>query len=650
MQGKGIMTTRLGEWSVRLSLAAGCFSALSACSAQEQTELVAGMTTQMQVPKELNSVGIAVQSGGRLIFCDSYPVADGEVTLPSTLGLQPDGDKSTPITLSVLGFKTPQPNFSGDCLVKLPDVGESDVSVIRRRRTPYIADRVLYLPMPLKHACTEQSCGEGQTCIGGECKTQDIDPATLPEFRESLIYGNTNTCFSVSSCMPEYASIPASLVDGSHCRFRLITPGDTPLPIVAGLNVRIMHENFTPEILDQDPDEGFVIDDPSNPTEFRLATSLCESRYKTGKILGVWGSTMCPSKATYQPLCDEDARTIMSGEYSPFGPSTCVKGQRLRPTESALYVLMDRSKSMADFFGEKGLQEVLDLSLQDPVFERTYVGFKFMPATPADCTATETSPNAFASLAAPGDVPFTLALDARSAVASKIGDTANLLSTDPELYLDAVMGPGGAYAALENLQPTAPSTAFNRRALLILGNRDLWSHCGGQSPQELAAAALAKDIHTYVVALRAPAGADQAGRDPVADASAIAAAGGTELFDATSNPDVGALALATIVTDLGSCVYDQPEGMSLASAKQSTTLSYFDPVTQTKVVVPYDAACSDSSTGGSGWNLDSEGRVRVCGASCDSLRSTIKTSAIAAAQLSLPHPMIPIYANPPCGT
>lgn len=640
------MTTRLVGCTVRVALAAVCAVSLAACSAEDQTELVAGMTTQMQVPKELHSVGIVVQLGGKPVYCESYPVADGEVTLPSTMGLTPTGAPSAPVTVSVFGFKTPQPDFSGDCLLKIPDIGDNDVSVIRRRRTPYVPSRILYLPMPLKHACTDKSCPDGETCIGGQCKTQDIDPTTLPVYKDSLILGNTNTCFSIGTCMPEFAAIPAMLVDADTCRFRVDIPDGADMPMV-GLNVRIMHENFTPEVLDQDPEEGFVIPDPLKPTEFQLASTLCESRYKDGKILAVWASTLCPSKTPYQPICNDELQQMMKGTYSSYGNSTCVTGDRLRPTESALYVVMDRSQSMSDFFGEQGLQEVLNLSLQDPVFERTYVGFKFMPAAAADCSA---SPNSFATLSAPGDVPFTLAVNARTAIAAKIGDAGSLLPNDPDLYLDAVMSSGGAFAALHDLQPTAPSTAFNRKALLVLGNRDLWTRCGGDSPDQLAAQALAQDIHTYVVALRAPAGTDQGGRDPVLDAQTISLAGGTELFDATTDPNVGALALSTIVADLGSCVYDQPEGASLAQNKAVTTLSYFDALAQAKVVVQYDAGCSESSTTASGWNLDSEGRVRMCGAACNALRSTIKASAIFAAQQSLPSPLIPIHVNPPCSS
>ena len=621
---------------------------LAACSAEEQTQFVAGLTTQMQVPKELSSVGIVVQSGGKLVFCDNYPVADGTASLPSTLGLRPSGDPATPVTMTVLGFETAQPNFATDCVVSRPEVGQDGVRVIRRRRSPYVPNRVLYLPMPIKHVCSDVGCSEGQTCIGGECKPLDIDPSTLPEYHDQIVFGDTNTCFGATLCLPGGMTIPARLVDAAQCKFRLDLPDGLPAPV--GLNVRILHENFTPEVLDLDPEEGFTVPDPSKPLEFQLAPSLCTSRYKTGKILAVWASSVCLSKTPYQPICSGDLGQILAGTYgSASGEATCVAGARLRPTESALYVLMDRSASMGAFFGDAGLQQVLSLSLQDPVFERTNVGFKFLPATNAACGATEAAPNSYASLTAPGDVPFTLALDAQSAIAAKIGDTSNVSASDAPLFLDAVLSPGGAYAALRKLTPTAPSTAFNRRALLILGNRGLWTRCsGGVSPDQLAATALANGMHTYAVALAAPGTANQEGREPLADASAIATAGGTTVFDATTDPNAGALALATITADLGSCVYDKPADVDLNAGRANLTLSYFDPIYQVQTVIHHDAACLSSSTTGTGWNVDKEERVRVCGAPCSRLRDVLMASATLAAKASLPAPLLPIHVNVPC--
>jgi len=620
--------------------------AAAGCTPDQPTQLVAGMTTQMQVPDEIRSVGIVVQSGGRLVFCDEYPVADGLVTLPSTLATSAEGSPATPVTVTVLGFSRPQGTFSADCVVAQPDVGEDGVTVMRRRRSTYLENRALYLPMPIKHACTDVKCAEGETCVGGLCQDMIVDPSSLVDYDDRLVFGTTNTCFSVSRCLSLAESIPARLVDPVTCEFELKIPEGIELPSNAAVNVRVLHENYTPEVLDLDEAEGFVLSGEAGTKRFRLASNLCASRYKTGKILEVWATAACPSKTPLQPICKNDQQDIISGALSPFDQAACVVGDRLVPTESALYVIMDRSESMGAYLGADGLQQLLSLSLEDPVFERTRVAFKFLPAQPQDCSA---APNPFAAPFAPGDVPFTVAKEAQSLVAPLIADTSNVLASDPQLFLDAALSAEGAYAALRDLSPTTPTTAFNRRALLLVGNRDFVSHCAGVGLAEsLAAAGLAEDIHTYVAVLSAPATTNQGGRDPVADAAAIATAGGTEVFDATVDSNVGATALQTIVTDLGSCLYDAPGGVDLSTNPEQSTLTYFNSLTQSRQNIAYNAQCSEVSTGASGWNTDSFGRIRVCGSACDTLRDTMKLASAFAAQDGRPAPLIPLQLTRPC--
>ena len=57
----------------------GSAAGFAGCTSQP-TEIVSGVTTQLQVPKFLQSVGVVVQLGGRLVFCESYDVVDGTVT------------------------------------------------------------------------------------------------------------------------------------------------------------------------------------------------------------------------------------------------------------------------------------------------------------------------------------------------------------------------------------------------------------------------------------------------------------------------------------------------------------------------------------------------------------------------------------------
>jgi hypothetical protein len=71
-------------------LMAGFGLALTASSCTNPaTEIVAGFTTQIQVPKELQSVVVVITQGGRPIRCRVYRVTDGTVRLPGTIGIIP---------------------------------------------------------------------------------------------------------------------------------------------------------------------------------------------------------------------------------------------------------------------------------------------------------------------------------------------------------------------------------------------------------------------------------------------------------------------------------------------------------------------------------------------------------------------------------
>ena len=101
---------------------------------------------------------------------------------------------------------------------------------------------------------------------------------------------------------------------------------------------------------------------------------------------------------------------------------------------------MDRSKSMAPFFGPKGVQSVLDLSLQDPGLQTTRVAFKFAPGAAADCAAAPG--NTFSTFGA-SDIAFGTPESTRQGIAGRLADVANVTSDNPSVFWDAasVSGP-----------------------------------------------------------------------------------------------------------------------------------------------------------------------------------------------------------------
>ncbi|MFO0552770.1 MAG: hypothetical protein U0271_30540 [Polyangiaceae bacterium] len=630
-------------------LALGACSAFTAASCTtEPTEIVAGNTTQIQVPKDLQAVGVVVRFGGTLISCKSYPLTDGTVTLPSTLGLVPQegrGDEVLePVTYTVLGFRTAEQglNFDDTCVASLPSADSPEVVVMRSKRVPYLTDHILYLPMPLRESCTGVACDDTQTCVGGVCEDNLVDPATLSEYQDSFVFGDANTCFDVDICLPTGITQPAIVVDPDTCTFRYpVLPDQEPPDVPAGnLNVEIVYSSFGTEILDLDDKEGFVFPDANDPLTFKLADNLCESNYKTGKILAVFASPTCAAKPPLQPICSDDMAGIQAGDRSPQADTPeplCTLGEPLVPSESALYVLLDRSASMSDLYGPSGLEFAVNIPLKNPVAARTQLALSFLPADSSDCSTS--------SYLTP-DFGFDDVDTLRSPIGTALSAPDTLLSTDPELYLDGAMA--GAYSALLAAMPLE-SARFNRRALIIVGNRDLQSHCAPSpgTATELAQAAKAQGIFTYAAVLDAPAGAPQFGDDPQASAASIATAGGTTVFDAIADESEGALAVQKVFNDLGSCVYDPPSSLVRNFA---THLSFVDPVTLDRTDIPRNDACNGEAAAEveDGWGLESDGAVRICGPSCASLRQTLTDTASSFAVLGQPAPKIPIVASVPC--
>ena len=379
---------------------------------------------------------------------------------------------------------------------------------------------------------------------------------------------------------------PAVLVDATTCTFR------SPVDVDDGkLNVEVVYSSFGTEILDLDDKEGFVFVD-GDPRSFRLADNLCASNYKTGKILGVYAAPGCPAKRASQPICTSELQAIQGGSRAVAveREDLCSVAQPLTPSDSAVYLVMDNSRSMAAHFGDTSLSNVLDQTLASPTAQQSRLALSFMPAAASDCPADSST---FAS----PSFGFESAADMRDPIADALGDADNVLADDPELYTDGAML--GAYEALRD-------ESASRKALVLIGNRDFGSHCARDDGEDLeqaatrAADALDQDkIETYVALVD--------GADATAEtrAGAIATSGGTQ----------GPVTLVDAMVQLNSCVYDAPN-----SALDITHLSFMDPITKERVVIDEDPACTD------GFAVDS-GQIRVCGNACASIRSAMLNSA-----------------------
>jgi hypothetical protein len=644
-----------------------------ACSAQEPTEIVGGVTTQIKVPEYLRSVGITVQVGGRVRFCETYPVTGGLTVLPATLGLLGAAGlaPTDTVTVQVLGLRAEASAFDTDCFGIYAQQGAAEpgqddnreVLVIRRRRLTFVDGRILYLPLPLKESCQDQACPEDQTCVAGACVPMDVNPKTLPDYHERLAFGTTNTCFNGDLCLPSAATFPAQLLDPATCTFHVQWSPELPQPSPGDLNVRMFYNSFGSEVLDIDPtgsapdqQEGFSFPDPDDPFTFQLAPNLCSTNYQKDRILAVEASAFCPAKRGYQPICEEYSAPnprsgAPAGSPGGLGVGLCTIAA-LEPVESVVYVLMDRSFRMYPFYGDGGLRFAIELPLSSPVARRTSLAFGPLPADPTQCGS-----NAYAT----PQVDFGGVADVRQPIADILSTLDSVLPDNPpQVALEAALQ--GAYSAVAN-QPVLAPDGFAQRAVVVISNRDIdvGACMGGPTATALAqqAAQGANPIATYAVALGDPNEDNPtADASTVASASALATAGKTRVFDGVADGAKGATAVLDVLTDLGTCVYRVNRlDLGAIDLPPSALLSYVDPLSPSSsaVDIPYAAGCSATAPSDvSGWAAEG-GRVRICGQACTALRNVVSRVTTVALQQKQQQPdqqfsapPVPVVVSAPC--
>ncbi len=662
------------------------------CGRQHATEIVPGVMSQVQVPRDLQSIRVDVWASGVQKFCQYYSVFDGTVRLPRTLGLTPAAGPSETVTVEIRGY-TVDPTMAdqgasnGECsglaTTSLKNPGNSPPNgssaptiprVLRRSIQSYVDQSQIFLPMPLRYSCfdtdccgTDATCATGltQTCKGGTCVDAHTDPATLVDFDESLVFGDTSLCFSPMRCMPPAASFPAVAVDANNCVYGF--PVAPPPGAAGNMNVKVFYRDMLypanggapqmlnageAEILDLDPQEGFTL--VQGQAQFKLAPGLCTMAKNFAnppppspneviqrEISDIQVTALCPPKTLLQPICAGETTSTMTSNLPDGGTSTdggCNVANTLNPSPSAVYILMDDSMSMAPEFGMGPFQDVLGFSLTDPAFRNTYVAFSFFPHAMNTCP---TAPTSYAPM-----IPFGLAASVKPMVATALNKSP--LTIEANLYLDVAMtgGMNGAYGAVTTFVQSMAFPTINRAAVMFLLNRHLRDPTTSCNPSAsystLAMSALTAPtpVYTYVVVLNPT--------DPsvmVSEYDLITTAGGTGTAKDATTPANGAIAFEQIVADLGTCLYD-------AGGTQLTdVIGYNDPLKGFQTLTR-DPSCTAKTAGpgptGVGWNLDGK-QVAICGTACTQLRQALATATGAAAMMDAGTlPDVPVVDIKPC--
>jgi hypothetical protein len=589
---------------VAFAIAAG-----AGCSAKPPTQFTVGVQSQIQVPKDLKTVRITASAGGTRGFCATYPVEDGIARLPQSLALAPGGDPNTPVTVTVIGFEKTKNDVDGtfrdECLIPSVSADPADVDraqIVRRSKQPYAPAKNIYVPMPLKYSCYGVDCKDGQTCKGGTCVDPTVDLASLPVYAPDLLYGNTSTCFDEDACLGD--AIGPTIVDAAQCIYEL-PPGSSLRDV--GMNVRAVFEGGGVEVLDLG-DEGFTLPDTSKPNRFRLAAGVCHPAPGGRRIANVNASRTCVSKNAFQPMCAKS-------------------GVHLRSAASALYILMDRDDLMGNYIGPAAtpadaIDKVLGVALTDPVFSRTKVALKLVPvATPNECAA--------GGYKTPDTIPN---LTAFSEVWEAAGPLSQFLRTTPtsataKLAADVALTDGATTSGFTNVP--------NHKTLLLVTNRDPGaSTCNNMLGANIASLASQK-IDTWVLSLRVNGElpADLTSRQSAVKALEMQGARviSAESADTTASQLAVVAGLSALVGHLGACVYEKPGTVDPNAVRVS-----FKPPTSANVDVPYASTCTEGANV-DGWNVNGD-VLRICGASCNTLRAAVATAGQINTQHNISNP------------
>jgi hypothetical protein len=567
----------------------------------------------MRVPREIGVLRIVARGDTGSLTCETRAIAG---PAPASAFVTAPGRDGEAVTVIAAGFAGPTP--ADPCSV-------DGAAVVRRARTRFEGGERLYLPMPLRHACVNVTCPEGETCAAGQCVSAEIGSGGLVTFDPSLASADGSFCFPSSRCFEDVS--PAVLADLASCTFQL--PDEVPDDAKnRGFgNIQILHDDLSREVLDLDSVEGFTRV-PGHNDRFRLAPALCD-RYRARVIASLYLGANCPPKEALRAMC---AAPVREGD-PPLEDVLCTSPRELAPSPAAVYLLVDRSNAMRDELPP--LREAIDLALQAPFVRNTRVGLRLLPASPAACGA---SPSPFASFAGPDAVPFAAPLDARAPVSAILADSA-VLPDNPPLYIDAALRQDGAYLGV-----SAASQGFVRRYVVAMGNRDFVDHCKpgvGTPVQNAFVSSRDRAITTAALIVAAPAGTDQGGHDPFLDALAMARAGGGPFGDGTYDLRGLRAAVAAFITEVATCLYDLPPGIDTSGDLSKVKVSYFNVLNSNRVDLAYDAACVN------GWRIEN-GHVHLCGAACNDLHFEVSTTAAYALDRGLLPVEAPMRWAAPC--
>jgi hypothetical protein len=263
----------------------------ASCSDTPATAIVVAISSEANIPKEIDNISIRTSRGGSVTFAQSYAVdhATGTAKLPGTLTFRPlSGEKpEDPIRVEILA-----------------QVRGLQVA-LRTATMPFQEERQKLLRIALRYSCldTPLLCDQGETCIGGRCQSDAIDVSKLPDFSGADPFPRVGAgeCFDPAddACAASRTDIE-DLAAFASAGCELDAGGEAGALNVFALWAKSVDQAH-PTVLDGHSAEGWS-PAPGKPTSFKLAPGLCDA-VAAKAIRKVEYNHACPTKTEQLPVC-----------------------------------------------------------------------------------------------------------------------------------------------------------------------------------------------------------------------------------------------------------------------------------------------------------------------------------------------------------
>jgi sulfatase modifying factor 1 len=302
--------------------------AAPSCSAPAKGALVLAVSTDMQVPKDMNVVSIFVSTSGVSKFDFLGRIQpDGTVSLPSTLAIVEPDDANAEVRIRVIGFQNLAGVENARVLRDVVTTVPHESTVLMRVPLSFLDDGSVTGTLPAKYvpsasggvpdgttaydptgASIHPTCplSAGKTMIGGECADVRVDSSKLPPYDGSSVFGDAGlksdgmpgSCFDVARCFATAA--PVTGLDTSHCTFTLppgVDGAKTNLALeTPATGACVGDKCFVP--LENDPSDGWS----AQGSTVHMLPGVCK-KIGDGAMLYQAPAGACAPKGQASPVC-----------------------------------------------------------------------------------------------------------------------------------------------------------------------------------------------------------------------------------------------------------------------------------------------------------------------------------------------------------